>query len=157
MASVPRKGQSPMLWRYSQVSSMELDKFLEDVRNGIHPLMNFAVSRPHVLPRTLSQTQEDLQTAKTPTPEPVEVETRKVVQMHCNLERREDKARIHLTLYLKLEDKLHRHLSCDLLPHESSQTLASELVHYGFISEEDCQKMANFLEDALHKHRPPLN
>ncbi|KAG9470839.1 hypothetical protein GDO78_016612 [Eleutherodactylus coqui] len=78
MASVPRKGQSPMLWRYSQVSSMELDKFLEDVRNGIHPLMNFAVSRPHVLPRTLSQTQEDLQTAKTPTPEPVEVETRKV-------------------------------------------------------------------------------
>ncbi|XP_044128789.1 nuclear receptor-binding protein 2-like [Bufo gargarizans] len=80
-----------------------------------------------------------------------------VVQMHCNLERREDKARIHLTLYLKLEDKLHRHLSCDLLPNESSQTLASELVHYGFISEEDCQKTANFLEDALHKYRPPLN
>ncbi|XP_069813025.1 nuclear receptor-binding protein 2 isoform X3 [Dendropsophus ebraccatus] len=140
MASIPRRGQGPVLWR-----------------NGIYPLMNFAVSRPHVLPRTLSQSQEDLQTAKTPTPEPAEVETRKVIQMHCNLERREDKARIHLTLYLKLEDKLHRHLSCDLLPNESSQTLASELVHYGFISEDDCQKMANFLEEALHKHRPPLN
>lgn len=157
MASVPRTGQAAALWRYSQVSSMELDKFLEDVRNGIYPLMNFAVVRPHVLPRTLSQSQEDLQTAKTPTPEPMEVETRKIIQMHCNLERREDKARIHLTLYLKLEDKLHRHLSCDLLPSESSQTLASELVHYGFISEEDCQKMSSFLEDALHKHRPPLN
>ncbi|XP_056410309.1 nuclear receptor-binding protein 2-like [Hyla sarda] len=157
MASVPRRGQAPVLWRYTQVSSMELDKFLEDVRNGIYPLMNFAVSRPHVLPRALSQSQEDLQTTKTPTPEPLEVETRKIIQMHCNLERREDKARIHLTLYLTMEDKLHRHLSCDLLPNESSQTLASELVHYGFISEDDCQKMANFLEDALHKHRPPLN
>ncbi|CAI9604912.1 unnamed protein product, partial [Staurois parvus] len=77
MATMPRKGQPTMQWRYSQVGSMELDKFLEDVRNGIYPLMNFAVSRPHVLPRALSQSQEDLQTVKTPTPEPVEVETRR--------------------------------------------------------------------------------
>ncbi|XP_053571457.1 nuclear receptor-binding protein 2 [Bombina bombina] len=139
MATIPRKGHPPVTWKYSQVSALELDKFLEDVRNGIYPLMNFAVSRPHLLPRVLSQSQEDLQTAKTPTPEPLEVETRK------------------LTLYLKLEDKLQRHLSCDLLPNESSQTLASELVHYGFISEEDCQKLATFLEDALHKQRTPLH
>ncbi|KAM8966258.1 nuclear receptor-binding protein 2 isoform 2-T2 [Pelodytes ibericus] len=157
MASITQKGQALILWRYSQVSSLELDKFLEDVRNGIYPLMNFAVSRPHVLPRALSQSQEDVQTTKTPTPEPLEVETRKVIQMHCSLERREEKARWHLTLYLKLEDKLHRHLSCDLLPNESPQTLASELVHYGFISEDDCQKMASFLEEALHKESNPLN
>lgn len=47
-------------------------------RNGIYPLMNFAVSRPHALPRALSQPQEDTQKAKTPTPEPFDVETRKV-------------------------------------------------------------------------------
>lgn len=47
-------------------------------RNGIYPLMNFAVSRPHALPRALSQPQEDPQKAKTPTPEPFDVETRKV-------------------------------------------------------------------------------
>ncbi|XP_068094303.1 nuclear receptor-binding protein 2 isoform X2 [Hyperolius riggenbachi] len=157
MATVPHRGHTPVLWRYSQLASVELDKFLEDVRNGIYPLMNFAVSRPHVLPRALSHSQEDLQMAQTPTPEPSEVETRKVIQMHCNLERRDDKARLHLTLYLKLEDKLHRHLSCDLLPTESSQTLASELVHYGFISEDDYQKMASFLEEALVKQRSPLN
>ncbi|NXU94275.1 NRBP2 protein, partial [Xiphorhynchus elegans] len=85
-------------------------------RNGIYPLMNFAVSRPHALPRVLSQPQEDPQKAKTPTPEPFDVETRKVVQMQCNLELNEDKSQWHLTLLLILEDKLHRQLSYDLLP-----------------------------------------
>ncbi|CAH2286198.1 nuclear receptor-binding 2 [Pelobates cultripes] len=40
---------------------------------------------------------------------------------------------------------------------ESPQTLASELVHYGFISEDDCQKIAVFLENALHKDQTPLH
>ncbi|KFO78353.1 Nuclear receptor-binding protein 2, partial [Cuculus canorus] len=78
MAEIRREGQPGVQWRYSEVSFLELDKFLEDVRNGIYPLMNFAVSRPHVLPRALSQPQEDPQKAKTPTPEPFDVETRKV-------------------------------------------------------------------------------
>uniref|UniRef100_A0A8D0H9Z7 Uncharacterized protein n=1 Tax=Sphenodon punctatus TaxID=8508 RepID=A0A8D0H9Z7_SPHPU len=69
---------SPVSPRYSEVSFLELDKFLEDVRNGIYPLMNFATVRPHTLPRALSQPPEDLQKAKTPTPEPFDVETRKV-------------------------------------------------------------------------------
>lgn len=47
-------------------------------RNGIYPLMNFAATRPLLLPRALSQPQEDPQKAKTPTPEPFDVETRKV-------------------------------------------------------------------------------
>ncbi|OCT77349.1 hypothetical protein XELAEV_18032549mg [Xenopus laevis] len=156
-ASVPRKGHTLISWRYSQVSTMELDKFLEDVRNGIYPLMNFTASRPHMLPRGLSQSQEDLPAAKTPTPEPMEVETRKVVQMNCSLECKEDKARWHLTLYLKLEDKMHRHLSCDLLPNESCDTLASELVQYGFISQEDGPRMALFLEEAFHKQGVSLH
>ncbi|NXI72591.1 NRBP2 protein, partial [Anseranas semipalmata] len=78
MAEIRREGRPGAQWRYSEVSFLELDKFLEDVRNGIYPLMNFAVSRPHALPRALSQPQEDTQKAKTPTPEPFDVETRKV-------------------------------------------------------------------------------
>ncbi|NXD87454.1 NRBP2 protein, partial [Halcyon senegalensis] len=78
MAEIRREGRPGVQWRYSEVSFLELDKFLEDVRNGIYPLMNFAVSRPHALPRALSQPQEDPQKAKTPTPEPFDVETRKV-------------------------------------------------------------------------------
>ncbi|NXR25296.1 NRBP2 protein, partial [Cinclus mexicanus] len=122
-------------------------------RNGIYPLMNFAVSRPHALPRALSQPQEDPQKTKTPTPEPFDVETRKVVQMQCNMELNEDKSQWHLTLLLILEDKLHRQLSYDLLPTDNSKDLATELVHYGFIHEDDCEKLATFLESAFHKHR----
>uniref|UniRef100_A0A8C3XPS9 Nuclear receptor binding protein 2 n=1 Tax=Chelydra serpentina TaxID=8475 RepID=A0A8C3XPS9_CHESE len=78
MAEIRREGRPAVQWRYSEVSFLELDKFLEDVRNGIYPLMNFAATRPLLLPRALSQPQEDPQKAKTPTPEPFDVETRKV-------------------------------------------------------------------------------
>ncbi|XP_043394824.1 nuclear receptor-binding protein 2 isoform X12 [Chelonia mydas] len=77
MAEIRREGLPAVQWRYSEVSFLELDKFLEDVRNGIYPLMNFAATRPLLLPRALSQPQEDPQKAKTPTPEPFDVETRK--------------------------------------------------------------------------------
>ncbi|XP_074434175.1 nuclear receptor-binding protein 2 isoform X2 [Larus michahellis] len=144
MAEIRREGRPGVQWRYSEVSFLELDKFLEDVR-------------PHALPRALSQPQEDPQKAKTPTPEPFDVETRKVVQMQCNMELNEDKTQWHLTLLLILEDKLHRQLSYDLLPTDNSKDLATELVHYGFIHEDDCEKLANFLENAFHKYRsPPL-
>ncbi|NXC75724.1 NRBP2 protein, partial [Anhinga anhinga] len=100
MAEIRREGRPGAQWRYSEVSFLELDKFLEDVRNGIYPLMNFAVSRPHALPRALSQPQEDPQKAKTPTPEPFDVETRKVVQMQCNMELNEDKTQWHVSIQL---------------------------------------------------------
>ncbi|PNJ07970.1 NRBP2 isoform 7 [Pongo abelii] len=116
LAELPRPRRPPLQWRYSEVSFMELDKFLEDVRNGIYPLMNFAVTRPLGLPRVLAPPPEEVQKAKTPTPEPFDSETRKVIQMQCNLERSEDKARWHLTLLLVLEDRLHRQLTYDLLP-----------------------------------------
>uniref|UniRef100_A0A671NH90 Nuclear receptor-binding protein 2-like n=1 Tax=Sinocyclocheilus anshuiensis TaxID=1608454 RepID=A0A671NH90_9TELE len=118
----------------------QLDKFLEDVKNGIYPLMNFASTRPHPVPRALSMSQEHVETVKTPTPEPQEAETRKVVQMHCNLESNEDTTKTHLTLFLKLDDKLHRQLSCDIMPSEcnciefsSNKVTLSSLYHISAI------------------------
>ncbi|XP_077872649.1 nuclear receptor-binding protein 2 isoform X1 [Ictidomys tridecemlineatus] len=153
LAEVPRPQQPPMQWRYSEVSFLELDKFLEDVRNGIYPLMNFAAARPLGLPRVLAPPPEEAQKVKTPTPEPFDSETRKVIHMQCNLERSEDKARWHLTLLLVLEDRLHRQLTYDLLPTDSAQDLAAELVHYGFLREDDRLKLAVFLETTFLKYR----
>ncbi|GAB5584312.1 nuclear receptor-binding protein 2 isoform X3 [Prionailurus iriomotensis] len=188
LAELPRPARPPLQWRYSEVSYLELDKFLEDVRNGIYPLMNFAAARPLGLPRVLAPPPEETQKAKTPTPEPFDSETRKVasalvlsaevkplrvtlirpypqvIQMQCNLERSEDKARWHvsracagtrrdtLTLLLVLEDRLHRQLTYDLLPTDSAQDLAAELVHYGFVHEDDRTKLAAFLESTFLKY-----
>uniref|UniRef100_A0A8C1CQI3 Nuclear receptor binding protein 2b n=1 Tax=Cyprinus carpio carpio TaxID=630221 RepID=A0A8C1CQI3_CYPCA len=132
--------------RYSHVSPLELDKFLEDVKNGIYPLMNFASTRPQPVPRALSMSQEQVETVKTPTPEPQEAETRKVVQMHCNLESNEDTTKTHLTLFLKLDDKLHRQLSCDIMPSECNCIEFSS-------NKEDGDRIVAFLEDALNRHR----
>lgn len=55
------------------------------LRNGIYPLMNFASSWPHPIPRALSLSQEQVEMVKTPTPEPQETETRKVrIKAYCH-------------------------------------------------------------------------
>ncbi|XP_048858040.1 nuclear receptor-binding protein 2 isoform X1 [Brienomyrus brachyistius] len=153
MAEIKHRGRPGVQLKYSHVSPLELDKFLEDVKNGIYPLMNFASQRPHLVPRALSLTQEHTETGvKTPTPEPQEMETRKVVQVHCNLESIDEGTRSHLSIFLKMDDKLHRHISCDVQPTDSPKDLANELVHYAFICEEDCERMTGFLQDAWAKH-----
>uniref|UniRef100_A0A674EPE2 Nuclear receptor binding protein 1 n=1 Tax=Salmo trutta TaxID=8032 RepID=A0A674EPE2_SALTR len=125
--------------KLSQFPALELDKFLEDVRNGIYPLTAFGVPGPKQPEQEAVKSPLYPPSVKTPTPEPVELEIRKVLQMQCNIEPVDEGAKHHLTLLLKFEDKLNRHLSCDLL--------ASKYPH----TKGDQPRLASVLEEAFSK------
>uniref|UniRef100_A0A8C7XY89 Nuclear receptor binding protein 1 n=1 Tax=Oryzias sinensis TaxID=183150 RepID=A0A8C7XY89_9TELE len=98
--------------------------FKEDVqlRNGIYPLTAFGVPCPHPTQQETIKSPVVTPMVKSPTPEPTELETRRVIQMQCSFEPVEEATKFHITLLLKLEDKLNRHLSCDMLPRKWSFT-----------------------------------
>ncbi|XP_028257926.1 nuclear receptor-binding protein-like [Parambassis ranga] len=137
--------------KLSQFPALELDKFLEDVRNGIYPMTAFGLPCPQQAQQETVKSPVIVPLVKSPSPEPAEQETRRVTHMQCSFEPVEEGAKYHLTLLLKLEDKLNRHLSCDMLPHENVQELAGELVQLGFITELDQTKIASLLEEAFNQ------
>ncbi|XP_046740655.1 nuclear receptor-binding protein homolog isoform X2 [Diprion similis] len=149
VAEIRYAGRSPQQIRSSDIPVAEkLEKFVEDVKYGIYPLTAFmAKLPPPVRPRAISP--EVTESVKSVTPEPLDFESRRVVNMMCNVKPREESRELLMTILLRMDDKMNRQLTCPVTQIDTSMLLAQELVHFGFINENDRDKIGNLIEEAL--------
>ncbi|XP_046478095.1 nuclear receptor-binding protein [Neodiprion pinetum] len=149
VAEVRYADRSPYQIRSSDIQVAEkLEKFVEDVKYGIYPLTAFmAKLPPPVRPRAISP--EVTESVKSVTPEPLDFESRRVVNMMCNVKPREESRELLMTILLRMDDKMNRQLTCPITQIDTSMLLAQELVHFGFINENDRDKIGNLIEEAL--------
>ncbi|KAI5720548.1 hypothetical protein M8J77_008451 [Diaphorina citri] len=124
----------------------KLEKFVEDVKYGIYPLTSYKAKKPPLIrPRAISPEQTD--SVHSGTPEPFEVENRKVVNMMCNLKPKEHSN--ELMILLRMNDKMNRQLTCNIVDSDNGSTLAQELVHFGFINDTDREKLSLLIQETL--------
>ncbi|XP_071165309.1 nuclear receptor-binding protein-like isoform X1 [Mytilus edulis] len=138
--------KEPVQWKRSQVPNLELEKFLEDVRNGIYPLTAFTMQDPPTKTRPVTPEVDNPQ--KSEDQNSLDVENRLVTSSLCNV-RKGDSSKYHITLNLKMDDKMNRNLTADFSKDDNAEKLAQELVHYGFINKNDEELIAKLINDQL--------
>ncbi|VBB25248.1 unnamed protein product [Acanthocheilonema viteae] len=149
---------------YNQVPSFQIDleKFLEDVSNGIYPLIAFT-PLPHQQRMTAStsssaiigeQQHEDRgsdgdkpePTPSPPADSPVEYkESRSIIKCTVTLNGS------LLTLIVQLDDMMNRQLTARITENDSASILAAELVQHGLIAESDETRVEEAFAKALAK------
>ncbi|XP_039258412.2 nuclear receptor-binding protein-like [Styela clava] len=141
----------PVMVRLKDVPVFDVDKFLEDVMNGVYPLTSFALPQPPWVPPSSAPAQTKGQVAEghAPTEQADEIapETRKIVHAQGTLMPMEKF--YGLILQLRFEDKMNRHLNCEMNQDESAETLVTELVEHRLIKEADKSLIKQLLEDGL--------
>jgi len=152
------KVSNSKLYEYTvnDVNTLELEKLTEDVRNGVYPLTAFAsiTQPPASRPRAVSPELAD--SVKSETPEPVDTETRLIVNMQCSVKKiQENPTAKNLTLMLRMDDKMNRQLTCEVNDEDNPEILAEELVHLGFINAGDRERLARLIEDNMNHSRSP--
>jgi nuclear receptor-binding protein len=129
--------------KVSQTPPLELDKLLDDVKNGIYPLTAYAMSYPQVS-RPRAASPEVAESVKSETPEPYDTETRLIVSMTCHITRLEDSPHPQLTLLVRFDDQINRQLQCEVTS-DTGESLADDLVYHGFINDKDRDKVASLI------------
>lgn len=136
----------------------KLEKFVEDVKFGIYPLTCFEIPPPpphsafSLPPRQQASSPEVIDSVLSASPEPLDLENRRVMNMMCNVKAREEGQGpgLIMTILVRMEDKMNRQLSCVVSETDTAFELAAELVFYGFIHEGDRDRLANLIEESLY-------
>ncbi|XP_013773378.1 nuclear receptor-binding protein-like [Limulus polyphemus] len=138
----------------SNTPRLELQKFLEDVRDGIYPLTAFAMMHtPTVKTRPVSP--EVREVTKSSSPEYSDVETRRIVNMICNIKPQETGQNLVMMIVLRMDDNMNRQLSCEVNENDTPTALADELVQYGFINQEDHDLVASLIKETFSRCQLP--
>lgn len=153
LADIQRNDGGRIEFKLFDVPSAEkLEKFVEDVKYGIYPLTAFTAKQPPP-PRPRAISPETAESPKPITPEPLDIETRKIVNMMCSVKPREDSLNdLSMTILLRMDDKMNRQLTCQVSQDDSALHLSEELVNLGFINETDREKIAALIEDTLRNN-----
>uniref|UniRef100_A0A023F5B9 Nuclear receptor-binding protein homolog n=1 Tax=Triatoma infestans TaxID=30076 RepID=A0A023F5B9_TRIIF len=147
LAEIRHPDQPPIQYRMSDTAVTEkLEKFVEDVKFGIYPLTAYKQRPAKPRPATPEMTES----VKSASPEPVDVEARRVVNMMCNVKPKEQSCDLMMTILLRMDDKMNRQLTCHVSEIDNSLVLAQELVYFGFINEADKDKISLLIEETLH-------
>lgn len=133
-------------------NSEKLEKFVEDVKNGIYPLTAFGTKLPPPA-RSRAISPETAESVKSVTPEPVDIENRKIVNMMCDVKYKDDTTDLVMTIVLRMDDKMNRQLTSCISPSDNPRELAQELVHYGFINEMDRDRISSLIEESMQNQR----
>lgn len=127
-------------FKQSDFPSRELEKFLDEVKNGACPLTAIlTTTRPPLIckQRTISPEVVDDAHKVLNTPEnPYDEETRRLVQINCTITPNVEMAVFDLKVIFRLDDKINRQLTSDAFISDQfvPTNIAQELVYFGFIN-----------------------
>lgn len=150
-------GRAPTSVSFGDLPHSErIGKYVEDVKYGIYPLTAFLALQPPP-PRTRAASPEAPESVKSTSPEPMDVESRRVVTMMCSIKPREDTPATEsqspqMTILLRMDDKMNRQLTCPIAECDTAPGLSQELVRFGFINEADSDKIGELIQEQLRTH-----
>ncbi|KHJ40636.1 thioredoxin and glutathione reductase [Trichuris suis] len=164
LAEVVHSNGAPVPCKQGDVAVVDLDKMIEDVRNGIYPLTIFrrrlsrqisvvrgpGTASPVDATEVTDQTNGgsstgDLESSENQYPP----ETRRVVEMSADVKPSDSKSAKMLTLMFRFQDNLHRELVGEFADSETAHGLVEELVRLGFVSDNDREMVADTIADSM--------
>ncbi|EDV43779.1 uncharacterized protein Dana_GF16346 [Drosophila ananassae] len=149
MAQMRMAGGQERQYRLADVSGADkLEKFVEDVKYGVYPLITYSGKKPPTF-RSRAASPERADSVKSASPEPVDTESRRIVNMMCSVKIKEDSNDIIMTILLRMDDKMNRQLTCQVNENDTAADLTSELVRLGFVHLDDQDKIQVLLEETL--------
>jgi len=80
------------------------------VKYGVYPLITYSGKKPPNF-RSRAASPERADSVKSATPEPVDTESRRIVNMMCSVKIKEDSNDITMTILLRMDDKMNRQVS----------------------------------------------